>query len=267
MTRCFSCRRTDPAGRPSLGNNAPRKQSLLGSSEDGQLCILPASTSSSVSGSRQKASPTSTPFITRISDELFDEIFIHAIKGSNVWGDTNYQTALALSGVSKRFHRIVQPLMYRTIHIGQHMLAPPCRAVRQLHRTMKFNKALGSMVRALGVHVDWGVSGNISDTEFEIGRELLGWLPNVDSFMIHGGYEHLSTWPMISNAVLNWPRLKSLLFSREDWTLGMPPVCDLILTTPNLTTLTLHGPGGPSVVNLSPLWVPPSKVSASKLRG
>jgi hypothetical protein len=262
MTRCYKCHRTGSASLLPPSDDRPRKQLHLGPSPDGQLCVLPPTIL--VSSEGPKEPPLGTPFITRISDELLDEIFVHAIKSSGGWGVNIYHTALALSQVSKRFHRIVQPLMYRTIQLGEHSLVRPCRVVKQLHKTIKCNPALGSMVRTLRAHVEWGLRADYADADFQFASELLGWLPNVESFDLQGGYEHPSAWPMISNAVKNWHRLKSLLFSREDWTLKMPPICDLVLTTPSLTTLDLHGPGAPTDRNLCPLWMPPSKVSASK---
>ena len=226
--RCFACSRFAPR------NNPPFRQLLLGASQDGQLCILPKS----MFVPETPSLPPGTPFITKIPDELLDEIFIHALK-SEYWRAEFYKSALALSTVSKHFHRIVQPLMYRKIHLSEHNLAQPCLAVKQFYRTIKANRALGSMVKTLRVHVEY--PSTASEAEFMTGIELLGLLPNVESFDLHGGYEHPSTWPMIRNAVGNWPRIKHVGLSRQNWSLLMPPVCKLVMATPGLSTLNLDG--------------------------
>jgi hypothetical protein len=248
MARCFACSRFSPRGGPRF------RQLLLGASQDGQLCILPPP-------APLVDPPLDTPFITKIPDELLDKIFTHALK-SELWTTGFYHTALALSTVSKDFHRIVQPLMYRTIHLSNHSLARPCLAVKQFHRTIKGNLALGSMVKILRVHVEYLLT-NASEFEFMIGIELLGLLPNVESFDLHGGYEHPSTWPMIRNAVGNWPRIKHVGLSREDWSLLMPPVCELVMAIPSLNTLNLYGVSTPAPRNSTShaVWTPPSKVS------
>jgi hypothetical protein len=249
MPRCFACSRFSPRDSP------PLRQLLLGATQDGQLCILPPS----ISVDGRKDAPLDTPFITKIPDELLDEIFTHALK--NEFRRTEFnKTALVLSTVSKHFHRIVQPHMYRTIHLSGHSLVPPCLVIKQFHRTIKGNRALGSMVKTLLIHVE---CFNIrSEAEFMIGIELLGLVPNVESFYLHGGYEYPSTWPMIRNAVGNWPRIRHVQLSREDFSLLMAPVCELVIATPSLSTLKLDGVSTPDPRNSTShaVWTPPSKV-------
>jgi hypothetical protein len=261
MPRCFAC---SPF---CFIESPPLKQLLLGASQDGQLCILPPSisvpqTKYPTSINRRKDPPLDTPFIAKIPDELLDEIFTHAL-GSELWRMEFYHTALVLSRVSKHFHRIVQPFMYRRINLSGHSLTRPCPAVKKFHRTIKGNRSLGSIVKTLRVHVEYLIQGPTSEAEFKVGIELLGWLPNLESFDLQGGYEYPSTWPMIRNAIANWPRIKHVELSREDFSLSMPPVCELVIATPSLSTLNLHGVYTPALINSTShtVWAPPSKVS------
>jgi hypothetical protein len=208
---------------------------------------------------RPKGLPVDRQFITKIPDELLNEIFIHAVK-TKVGRTGVSHTALSLSTVSRRFHRIVQPLMYKSLYLSGHSLARPCLAVKLLHRTLKENLALGQMVASLHVHVEYLLPSPASPAEFETGIGILSLLPNVEWFEIQGGYEHPCTWTMIRNAVANWKQIKRVCLIREDFSLLMPPVCELVMATPSLTTLELHGVGVGRDIP-SPVWTPPSKVS------
>jgi hypothetical protein len=260
MARCYACRRFSPAdGSPAL------RQLLLGASQDKQLCILPPSTS--VSKNHRSSSlidrrtdAHNKQYIAKIPDELLNGIFTHALQSDVGRTGVSY-TALALSTVSRRFHRIVQPLMYSTLDLSEHSLARPCLPIKLFHRTLKENPILGPMVRSLYAHVEYLLPNTGSSADFAIGIEILNLLPNLEEFQIQGGYEYPSTWPMIKNAVANWKRINRLRLVREDFSLLMPPVCELIVATPSLTSLELHGVGegrdNPSHV----VWTPPSKVS------
>jgi hypothetical protein len=241
----------NPCKRPPFAIYAPirqsLKQSLLGASLTGQLCILPPSISET---------SFHTTFITQLSDELLNEIFTHALSGEQELRRPSFsQRALALSKVSKRFYRIVQPLMYNSIYLSNHYMAPPCIAVKLLHRTMKENQVLGSMVRRLFVHIDYHTT--VTDEKFTIGRELLSIFQNVEAFDLHGGYDRPSTWPMIKRAFKNWPRLMHITLSREYSGPLIVPVCEIILVTPSLKTMNLHGITAPSFPNNTPrpTWV------------
>ena len=110
---------------------------------------------------------------------------------------------------------------------------------------MKENQVLGSMVRRLSLHVEFLTTA--SEDKFTIGRELLDSAQNVESFSLYGA-DRPSSWPMIKSAVKNWPRIKhiTLSLSRDNWDLLTTPVCELILATPTLRTMTLHGGYAPS---------------------
>lgn len=266
MSRCFACSR-----RVSHSESPGFRQLILGASKNGQLCIQPPSTSMpgtyGLSTDKLKDSPRKESFVTRIPDELLHDIFTLSLgndSNEQYLQSQYYHTALSLSTVSKHFHHILQPLMYRTINIGGHSLAQPCLAVKQLHRTMKENRALGSMVKTLRVHID--CLSTASEAEYKVATEILDLLPNVESFYFHGGFERPSTWPMIRNAIGNWARIKHVGLSREDFSLRMPPVCELVMATPNLMTLDLYGvyafdgSSGTSTTSHA-VWTPPSKVA------
>jgi hypothetical protein len=263
MSSCFACsHQVSHSGSPGF------RQLLLGASKNGELCIQPPSTSMpgtlhGLTTDKQNDPPLKQSFVTRIPDELLNDIFTLSLGNEHYFQSEYYHTALSLSIVSKHFHHIVQPLMYRTINIGGHSLVKPCLAVKQLHRTVKENRALGSMVKTLYVHID--AYSATSEAEYKVATEILDLLPNVESFDLHGGFEGPSTWPMIRNAIRNWARIKHVGLSREDFTLRMPPVCELIVATPNLMTLDLygvyafHGSSGTSTTSYA-VWTPPSKV-------
>jgi hypothetical protein len=192
-----------------------------------------------LSTDKRKDPPSKENFFTGIPDELLDEIFTLSFVNEHYHQSKYYHTALSLSSVSKHFHNIVQPLMYQAINICEHNLVKPCLAVKQLHRTVKENRALGSMVKTLRVHIE--PLSNASEPEYKVATEILDLLPNVESFDLHGGFEGPPTWSMIRNAIGNWARIKHVSLSREDFTLRMLPVCELVMATPNLMTLDLYG--------------------------
>ena len=250
-SRCYACKRHPFTTYPPIRRF---KQLLLGASLDGQLCILPPPISlprTDCITQSDSAISFHTPFITQLSDELLNEIFTYALSGE-LWQPSFPQQqhsfpqrALTLSKVSKRFYRIVHPLIYSTIYLSDHNIAPPCRAIKLLHRTMKENQVLGSMIRRLSLHVEFLTTA--SEDKFTIGRELLDSAQNVESFSLYGA-DRPSSWPMIQSAVKNWPRIKhiTLSLSRDNWDLLTTPVCELILATPTLRTMTLHGGYAPS---------------------
>lgn len=261
MPRCYACSR-----RSFTDRSPPLKQLRLGGSQDKQLCILPPSTSQSqkhyspsITASR-KDGPLNSHFITKIPDELLNEIFTHAVQ-SEVGQTGVFHTALALCTVSRRFHRIVQPHLYRCLNLSHHSLARPCLAVKLLHRTLKENPILGHVVTTLHVHVEFRLSNTTFQGDFAIGKEILSLVPNVEAFQIQGGYEYPPTWPMIQNAVMNWKQIRHVHLIREDFSLLMPPVFELVMATPSLTTLELHGVGEERGSTPRAVWSQPSKVS------
>jgi len=267
MPRCYTCSRESLTDR-----SPPLKQLRLGGSQDKQLCILPPSTSQSprhyspsITAS-QKDCPLNSHFITKIPDELLNEIFTHAVQ-SEVGQTGAFHTALALCTVSRRFHRIVQPHLYRSLNLSHHSLAWPCRVVKLLHRTLKENPVLGHVVTTLHVHVKWLPSNTTFPVEFEfaIGIEILSFVPNVEFFQIQGGYQYSPTWPMIQNAVMNWKHIRHVHLGRNGSSLLMPPVLELVMATPSLTTLELHGVGEERNITPRAVWSQPSKVSPLSL--
>jgi hypothetical protein len=239
MSHRCSCKRC------SRGERDFFRQLFLGASPDGQLCVLSHLPSPEkpyfISIDRRKAPALDAPSITKIPDELLSEIFTHAMKSEP--GKTGcYHTALALSTVSKHLHRIVQPIMYRTIHLSGDCSSLPCLRVNHFHRTIKRNLALGPMVRTLRLYMgsDMTVGADV-ELDFLLERELLAFLPNVESLDMRGCFEHTRAWPMINNAIKNWPRLKHLKLLCESRFLLLPPIGVFVLATPNLQTLNIKG--------------------------
>jgi hypothetical protein len=101
-----------------------------------------------------------------------------------------------------------------------------------------------------------------SEFDYNTPNEILNFLPNVESSDLHRGYEHPSTWSMIKTEIANWPRIKYVGLSREDFSLYMPPVCELVVATPSLRTLTLYGVYAPDRRSSTshPIWTPLSKI-------
>jgi hypothetical protein len=257
MARCLTCRQ----GLPQWAI-----ESLLSSSQDRQLCIPPPSAQphTILNRHQQQGIPNELSYIDKIPNETLNEIVTYALP-CKFASYSSYRTALALSLVCRRFHRIVQPLMYNTLDFSSHSLVQPCTAVKLLHRSMEENSALGPMVVCLLLHLEYRTPvlplDPIFEADFTIAKELMGWMENVEELEIQGGYGHPSTWPVMMDAARKWKRLRvvSLKRVKRDWSLLMTPVCEFFMATPSLTKLNLYGISSSRRQN-NTLQTPPPKV-------
>jgi hypothetical protein len=257
MARCLTC---------GEGLSDLAIESLLYSAQERRLCISPPSAPPHfvLNRHQQKELPNELSSIDKIPDEILNDIVTHALPPKFARYNS-YHTALALSLVCQRFHRIVQPLMYNTLNLSSHSLVYQCRVVRLLHRSMEANPALGAMVKCLLLYLDYRTSlfpvNIIFQVDFTIAKELMGWMENVEEINIQGGFVHPSTWPVMIDAAQKWKRLRDVSLKRVDgeWSMSMTPVFEFLMATPSLTKLSLYGVS-PLRLQNNILQTPPSKV-------
>ena len=115
--------------------------------------------------------PTTPPTMTFLADELIGAIV------SNLEG--NVQTLAALSRVSKQYHRVIEPYLYR------HIVITKRHAPAALVRTIKSKKHLGEYTKTLvarrSVFTDWEYNSKGSRGTFQVGScVLLLYFPNLE---------------------------------------------------------------------------------------
>jgi hypothetical protein len=81
--------------------------------------------------------PTREPLILRLPNELRSQIFAIAIAyDRNEFNLRIYKTALSLSIICRRFHSLVQPLLYKHILLGTFVgFVPPKLPAKRFYRT------------------------------------------------------------------------------------------------------------------------------------
>jgi hypothetical protein len=246
--RCYSCSLRKNS-RTSQGQAASRQLYLVASKNKtlglGLLPPLQSSMNAASIQDRTRDAAHARSFqespITRLPDEIFNEILCIGIEDDqrNWWNQEYYITAITLSRVCKLFHRIVQPLLFRNIQLSSpHEIAPACRLLKSLYRTMKSNPALGTCCKSASFHISTFTYPTFED--YAVGDELLSLCPNITSFGLHGGYGHSETWPFLGRIMQHMPNIKILTLSREDFDLHLAPVCEIIQTL-NLQRLIING--------------------------
>ena len=109
--------------------------------------------------------------MTFLADELIGAIV------SNLEG--NVQTLAALSSVSKQYHRVVEPYLYR------HIVITKRDAPAALVRTIRSKKHLGEYTKTLvarrSVFTDWAYNSKTPQGKFQVGScLLLLYFPNLE---------------------------------------------------------------------------------------
>jgi len=243
--RCYSC----SPRKNSQGQAASRQLYLVASKNRTlALALLPPLQSSIKAVSIQDRTRDATHThsfqespITRLPDEILNEILSIAIADDqrNWWNHEYYTTATTLSRVCKLFHRIAQPLLFKNIQLSSpHELAPACRLVKSLYRTIQANPALRTCCKSVSFHISTFTYPIIED--YALGDELLSLCPNITSFNLHGGYGHSETWPFLRRVMQHIPKIKILTLSRENFDLHLALVCEIIQTL-NLQRLVING--------------------------
>jgi len=240
---CYSCRLKDPVPA-EVARDDGLIQYQLGASESGELSLIRPVVEKS-SGGFIETVPTRESWILGLPDELLDGIFaIAVVPSDNTWPRKHYACALAISAVSKRFHRIIKSFLYHTARFPNSCgIVPPCRPAIRFHRTMKDNTSLRPLCKALDVYVS-DIPGPKSMCDYDLANDLLSWLPNVKSFALQGGFgsgKARHTWALIQRAVEHMPLIENFTLHREDLSgLIVPPIIQH-LNLPNLKKLTLNG--------------------------
>jgi hypothetical protein len=194
--------------------------------------------------------PSGEAIIFRLPDELISEIHkftLPAWYGWNYNGGDYYGQALALTRVCKRFNRIAQSLLYRSLLVENACgLVPPCVRAERLYRTMKADPSLGRFCKQLKVYIS-DVSDDQSTSDYAIANQLFCWLPNVTSFDLQGGFNRgngSALWALIQRAAKHMPFIKQVRLCREDIAgLLLLPIIEN-LNLPRLENLELHGISG-----------------------
>jgi hypothetical protein len=199
--------------------------------------------------------------ITRLPEEILNQIFGAAIAMKRSNDPEYYRCALALSRVCRLFHRVVQPLLFQHLEflMAKHELTPACNVIRNLHRTLQENPLLGLWC----TRADFRVRNHRASPfrDFILADELIGWLSNITTFSFHGGFAHWShpqTWPFLRRALERLPRIENITLSSEDSGLILAPICDIIQTM-QLQSLNL---GCISARSDRVSWIPKSMVSS-----
>jgi hypothetical protein len=237
------------------------RQVQLGASQDGELILVQRAQKDSmedfsVDDGSYNSFPSKSP-ITNLPDELLVEI-CRVVIADDLGRPGHFTCALALSRVSKSFHGIVQPLLFKNINLSlRHnwdLDFPNCIATSRLHRAIKANPSLGTLCRSLSFHTGFGT---LEPGGYIVASEILSWLPNLTSLSLHGGFDHAQFRSLVKEALQHMPCIASLNLNNESWSLHLAFVCDIIQNV-QLQSLTL-GSISPPADGI--VWAPISEVS------
>lgn len=183
------------------------RQSHLRFSDDKQLILVRRA---------YEEQATGEPLILRLPNELLSQIFAIAIAyDRNEFKLRIYKTALSLSIICRRFHPLVQPLLYKHISLGNFVgFVPPKLPAKRFYRTIKSNPSLQLLCERLDIHVDT-IRPDLKADDFLLANAILPWLRNVRILHLHGGFDHADSWPMLFNAICHMPLIEDLSLSRE----------------------------------------------------
>jgi hypothetical protein len=229
------------------------EQSYLSFSDDKQLILVRRA---------YEEQPTGEPLILRLPNELLSQIFAIAVAyDRNEFNLRIYKTALSLSIICRRFHPLVQPLLYKHILLGTFVgFVPPKLPAKRFYRTMKSNPSLRLLCERLHIHVDT-IRPNLKADDFMLANEILPWLRSVRILHLHGGFDHADSWPMLLNAICHMPLIEDLSLSRETFVGPSLIRVSSELELPCLRRLSLSGAmGGEEDDTTSQFQPPPSFV-------
>jgi F-box-like len=235
------------------------RQSYLRFSDDKQLILVRRA---------YEERDTGEPLILRLPNELLSQIFAIAIAyDQNGFGLRVYKTALSLSIICRRFHPLVQPLLYRHISLGTFVgFVPPKLPAKRFYRTMKSNPSLRLLCERLDIHVD-AIRPNPKADDFLLANETLPWLRNVRTLHLHGGFDRADSWPMLLNAICHMPLIEDLSLSRETFVGPSLIRIGSELELPRLRRLSLSGAMGGEENNTTSQFQPlPSFVRTDRKR-
>ena len=119
-----------------------RKQSHLRFSDDKQLILVRRTYEERAIGE---------PLILKLPNELLSQISAIAMSyDRNEFNLRIYKTALSLSIICRRFHPLVQPLLYKHISLGTFVgFVPPKLPAKRFYRTLKSNPPLRLLCESL----------------------------------------------------------------------------------------------------------------------
>lgn len=185
--------------------------------------------------------------ISNMPIELLNNILAYAVPEPDHLGRywrRRQAIAATISLTSKRFHQIVQLMLYHTIHladIADFDLLPPGQNAKLFFRTIESNPALRGLCKNLTIRLD---SEELEEKDLSLCTSLLRWLPNVRSLKVHGGYLSES---LLRTALQSMPLVEKLRLSSSYEKVFLAQVCSHFVL-PQLRTLELRSPfeGTPS---------------------
>lgn len=216
------------------------KQSYLGSSSQGTLCILPCPWDISPSRTLGKC------FISTLPDELLAEVLEFLAPPSYFLHNSQYEQLLPILFVCRRWRRLYEPLLYRRIDLGYNGWEKLRRTYRLLE-TLKQRPELRACVRETDIQLF-----KINDTTSGAIADILRYCESsLRKLSLHTRWESSAIWPILCT-IRNFPRLEALRFSGYEG----GPALQMILTHFDgtvLKTLALSryglsfgdGPGAP----------------------
>jgi len=208
------------------------------------------------------------PLILKIPAELLCHIVDLAItapqpheKGGEV---SYYQSVLPLTLVCRQFHLAAVPHLYSSIDVSTSVSQRSRSSLEQLHDALEGNPKLGSYCRSFRMTAE-SMPGMYRRNAALVMRSMIGeaieivsWLPNVQRFSAHGGFEGLAAGcPLVQTAVENMIHLERMLLSGGCWRASLTAeAVEAIGKASALRELDVEWPGdGPNatVQCLSPL--------------
>lgn len=228
-----------PPLRPGLRSGAP-KHSLFGKASLSTSIVL------------KKKELCSTPILA-IPGELLAQILSLAVEVAGNGGGvllSNYHTnlgqptdfrqyanALIISKVCKKFHRHAQAFLFRHIAIVRpHSLVPACKPAQDLHRTLKGKPELGALCKK----VDFFIRGISDPEDYEVGKEIVRWLPNVTTFQLMSDVFYPVMWLFVKHTLGNMPDVDNIAFVGYLCELPLGSAWDVVKEM-QLRSLTLGG--------------------------
>ncbi|PVH99441.1 hypothetical protein DM02DRAFT_564599 [Periconia macrospinosa] len=255
------------------------RQTHLGGTATDCLTIVDLASSAvrAETSAQQHSAPSSArkPYILQLPDEILIAIVKFAARKSSSgalhicnecldtcrfsWDEHatrpwDYHSLQTLSLVCRRFTKIAQPQLFRTIHFRTiHFrnlvpMVPPTIAVRRLYNTLRQNPHFQQHCRSISIYIKNNEVGDGLPNNYIVANHFARCLTRIRCLKIYGGFENRgprscneSTWALIRLFVAYCRDIEHLQISR--WGSCLLPL-DLLfkwLDFPKLKALSVHG--------------------------
>jgi len=160
-------------------------------------------------------------FILRLPDELLDKIICAAAPIIRHWNRKHcqvYDTALCLSLVCRRFHRIAMPYLYADIMIecsGDGWRHPE-QVPRHLHRSCRKNPFLWTLCRSLKVYYQ-----DCKNKYIYAATDFATWFTAVRSFKLYGLGKGERAWALLHLALEHMSSYDRLVLGDYPYSYGL----------------------------------------------